>query len=62
MFNAVLRSPATSPTINQTGAVAYLLSIHQPISAGTPIIHGIESARPTVVIAWRQLMLPVVFS
>jgi len=51
MSSAVLNNPTTNPTISQSGAVAYFLSSHQPITAGTPIIHGIASARPMVPIA-----------
>lgn len=61
MSSAVPKSPASKPTMNQTGSVSYFLSIHQPISVGTPIIQGIASASPTVVIAWRQLMFPLLF-
>lgn len=48
MSSAVPTNPSTSPTMNHRGEVTNCLSIHQPISAGIPIIHGIASASPTV--------------
>ena len=62
MSSAVPTSPASKPTMNHSGRVSYFLSIHQPIKVGTPIIHGIASARPAVVMAWRQVMFPLFFS
>jgi len=51
LSSAVVNNPKTSPIINHRGVVAYFSSSHQPISVGTPIIHGIASASPTVPIA-----------
>lgn len=51
MSSAVVSNPRHNPTINQSGVVANFLSTHQPTRAGTPIIHGIASASPTVVVA-----------